>query len=151
MHNAAVCLYAYMPTLYSQGRKRTSPGGGGGRGVIPHQTVAMHIYQQQVLIFNWYLNIAIHSPCSLQLLLCYISIVSMASEGDSLEKLTGGIFLDFFYMYRIQHCFICRPSDSLCRRMLGSNPGLSRLLHWQSEALTTRLDLIHIDTGQSWG
>jgi hypothetical protein len=27
--------------------------------------------------------------------------------------------------------------------MLGSNPGLLRLRHWQSEALTTQLDLIH--------
>ncbi len=36
-----------------------------------------------------------------------------------------------FFMYLIQHCFICRPSDSTAsrRRILGSNPGLLRL--WQ--------------------
>jgi hypothetical protein len=45
----------------------------------------------------------------------------------------GGIF----FSYYIQHCFICRPSDSTV-----PNPGPLHLVHWQPVALTTRLDLI---------
>jgi hypothetical protein len=48
-----------------------------------------------------------------------------------------GGFLDFFPMYCVQHCFICRPSDST----VSENAGIE-LLPWQSEALTTRLDLL---------
>ncbi len=56
----------------------------------------------------------------------------------------GGIFwINYLFMYVIQHCFICRPSDSTCRRMLGSTARTVATWHWQPDALITRLDLIH--------
>ncbi len=37
----------------------------------------------------------------------------------------------------IQYCFICRPADLLCLRILGLNPFFCNFQHWRSDALTT--------------
>ena len=58
------------------------------------------------------------------------------------ETIFLGDFL-LFFSYYIQHCFICRPSDpTVPTEDAGSNPGPLQLVHWQSDVLTTRLDLI---------
>ncbi len=56
-----------------------------------------------------------------------------------------GRFCNFsLFMYEIQHCLICRPSDSTVSEATGIEPRQLRLRHWLSDVLTTRLDLIHI-------
>jgi hypothetical protein len=52
----------------------------------------------------------------------------------------GGIL--FRTIFNTASSAICRPSHSTVPTDAGIEPGPSQLVHWQSDALTTRLDLI---------
>ncbi len=102
--------------------------------------------QNQTFVANWLHKYGLWAL--LHVFWCLFYIGYLVSLG--LDKLlysyfnSNGEFLFFFFLCTIINTdSFAAPQNSLCRRMLGSNPGQLRQRHWLSGALTNRLDLIH--------
>jgi hypothetical protein len=96
----------------------------------------------KVTLKNFYMGSFLPSLGSIFLLLP--TLILFHQILNTTQYVLKGACLDFtFFIYVIQHCFICRPSESTGSEDAGSEPRTVAKFALTARRSTTRIDLIH--------
>jgi hypothetical protein len=102
-----------------------------------------HVYVDSVFNYNVHKHKQHGNMVVLPYQQSYFPTLRLPLADTHTEPYTDSLrYIQHFLQYFIPHCFICRLI-SLWRRLLGLNPVVLWLWHWQSDAQTTRIDIIH--------
>jgi hypothetical protein len=127
-----MCAFTYINALW---------GGVDTWYILCHKTLAYRLYTCHILILLSKLSLLVKVELLRCCKLIYIPFNIFLMTGCYFFEI-GGFFRVFFIVLYSALSHMPPLRIPLFRRMLGLNPGLTRLCHWQSGALTIRLDLI---------